>query len=86
MASTSNLRHHCSARTGLALETVGPQLAALAPIQAFPAFQRAALMLASTRSHAKARCTVEPLARSYAVPQLAAILAGAPGDLNARAS
>jgi hypothetical protein len=42
-------------------------------------------MLASTRSHVKARCAVEPLARSFAVPQLAAILAGAPGDLGMRA-
>ena len=86
MASTSNLRHHCSAPTVLVLETVAPRLAALAPIQSFPAFQSAAPMLASKRSHAKARCAVEPLARSFAVPQLAAILAGAPGDLEARAS
>lgn len=85
MASTSYLRHYCSARTVLALETVAPRLAALAGIQSFPAFQRAALMLASTRSHVKARCAVEPLARSFAVPQLAAILAGAPGDLGMRA-
>lgn len=85
MASTSYLRHHTSARTGLALETVSPQLAVLTPLQSFPAFQSAA-MLPGTRSDAKARCAVEPLARSFAAPQLAAILAGPPGDLEARAS
>jgi hypothetical protein len=86
MASTSYLRHHTSARTGLALETVSLQPAMPAPIQGLPAFQSAALMLASTRSTAKAPCAVEPLARSFAVPQLAAILAGAPGDLEASIS
>ena len=86
MASTSYLRDHNSARTGLALETVSPQPAMPAPIQGLPAFQGAALLLASTRSRAKALCAVEPLARSFAAPQLATILAGAPGELEASAT
>lgn len=52
MASTSELRHCCSARTGLALETVAPLHATLADKS--HAVQSAARLLASTRSHVKA--------------------------------